>query len=52
MPAVLAVCDPREYDSVLEELRRGDGVSLAAQQPSRVTTAPRGNSSSYGISAA
>ena len=26
-PSVLAVCDPRDYDSVLEELRREDGVS-------------------------
>src|SRR5438094_7687475 len=26
-PSVLPICDPRDYDSVLEELRRGDGVS-------------------------
>ena len=27
-PSVLAICDPRDYDSVLEELQRGDGVGL------------------------
>src|SRR5215471_7318783 len=26
-PSVVAVCDPRDYDSVLEELRRDEGVS-------------------------
>src|SRR5690242_3552877 len=26
-PSVLAICDPRDYDGVLEELRRDDGVS-------------------------
>ncbi len=31
-PSVLPVCDPRDYDSVLEELRRGDGVSMDSRR--------------------
>jgi phosphoribosylaminoimidazolecarboxamide formyltransferase/IMP cyclohydrolase len=31
-PAVLPVCDPRDYDAVLEELGRGDGVSLDSRR--------------------
>jgi phosphoribosylaminoimidazolecarboxamide formyltransferase / IMP cyclohydrolase len=31
-PFVLPVCDPRDYDSVLEELGRGDGVSMDSRR--------------------
>jgi phosphoribosylaminoimidazolecarboxamide formyltransferase / IMP cyclohydrolase len=31
-PSVLAVCDPRDYDGLLEEFRRGDGISLDSRR--------------------
>src|SRR5437763_5875785 len=31
-PSVLAVCDPRDYGGVLEELRRDEGVSLDSRR--------------------
>ncbi|HEX8966842.1 MAG TPA: bifunctional phosphoribosylaminoimidazolecarboxamide formyltransferase/IMP cyclohydrolase [Chloroflexota bacterium] len=31
-PSVLAVCDPRDYPRVLEELGRGDGVSMDSRR--------------------